>query len=104
LQGYTEGPQPLNWKQILKDVVRKPDFYLDVDPETGEKKDAGWVGLGMEEDEEGEEAAEEESEYSEDDGDDDESEEESDVSGGCMWFSAVVLWWLDRFVGLWSTG
>jgi nucleosome binding factor SPN SPT16 subunit len=78
-QGYTEGPQPLNWKQILKDVVRKPDFYLDVDPETGERKDAGWVGLGMEEEEE-EEAAEEESEYSEDDGgDDDESEEDSDV-------------------------
>lgn len=77
-QGFTEGPQPLNWKQILKDVVRKPDFYLDVDPESGEKKDAGWAGLGGGESEDEAEGVEEESEYSEDAGEESE-EEESDV-------------------------
>ena len=98
VQGYTEGVHPLNWKQFLKDYARKPEFYLDTDPETGEKKDIGWEALAGGDDEEQDEEMEEESEYTEDDDDDDEDEEEdSDVSArGAVCGTTVVapLWLL----------
>ncbi len=74
LQGYTEGAQPLNWKQMIKDYVRKPDFYLDVSAETGEPKEAGWEALfGSDSDEE--DGGDDESEFEEQE---EESEEGSD--------------------------
>ena len=42
VQTYSESTNPYNWKSIIEDVVRKPDFYLSEDEETGEKKPAGW--------------------------------------------------------------
>jgi hypothetical protein len=47
-QAYTEGPMSLNWKEIIRDFARQPDFYADTDAETGESKPVGWASLASE--------------------------------------------------------
>jgi nucleosome binding factor SPN SPT16 subunit len=74
---YTYGKATLQWGPTIKEVkeqIAEGVFYLDVDPETGEKKDPGWLFLSQE-DPGGEEEEEDESSYSEES---EESESESD--------------------------
>ena len=53
---FTEGVNNFNWKSIIEDVVRQPDFWADHDAETGEEKPEGWDFLRDEEKGSGERA------------------------------------------------
>lgn len=88
---YSESTNPYVWKSIIDDLVRKPDFYLSEDEETGEKKPSGWTfltdegwrkmqgGEGEEEEEEGEEESDFEDDMDDEEEDDDDEDDFSDV-------------------------
>ncbi len=73
---YTSGGATLNWKNIINEYVRSPDFWLSED-EDGERKDAGWAFLAASDDE-GEAEEEEESDFDAEELDDEEEEADDD--------------------------
>ena len=73
---YTTGGATLNWKNIINEYVRSPEFWMSED-DTGERKDVGWAFLAASDNEaDGEE--EEESDFDGDDVDMEEEEEADD--------------------------
>jgi len=106
---YTESSESLQWKALINEQVRRPDFWAGTDEETGKLKVPGMIGVlhpeageggGEEEQEESEESeafdgsgegSEESDEESDDDfdelvsEDDDEDEEEEDEEEGEDW-------------------
>lgn len=75
---YTEGANSFNWKQLMEDIVRQPDFWDSVDEE-GEPKSAGWKFLA-DSDEDSEEESEESSAYEGSSDEDDSDEDDEDLS------------------------
>jgi len=73
---YTTGGATLNWKNIINEYVRSPDFWLSED-EGGDRKDVGWAFLAASDDE-GEEDEEAESDFDGEDVDVEEEEEADD--------------------------
>jgi len=77
---YTYGKASMTWPALITTVkgeIEDGVFYLDVDPVSGERKDPGWLFLGVE-DPAGEEEDEDESSYSEESEESEESESESE--------------------------
>ena len=75
---FSETIDSFKWDHLIADKVRRPDFWLEEDEETGGRKHAGVTGLLHDVDEDNEEAGDEDEEddeseaYESDDDDDDE--------------------------------
>jgi nucleosome binding factor SPN SPT16 subunit len=76
---YTEGANSFNWKQLMEDIVRQPDFWDSVDEE-GEVKSAGWKFLADSDDDEEEDSEEESSAYEESSEEESDDEDDEDLS------------------------